>query len=134
VIKRRPIHPSITQRHIDTLVDTFYDAVWADARLGPIFKSRIADRPAHLATMKRFWSAVLMHTGAYKGKPVPAHVKLTEVVESDFPRWLDHFGRCADRVFEPEAAVLVRAAARRIAESLWLAMSGDPFAPPPAWR
>jgi hemoglobin len=118
VIARTPVHPSITEAQIDALVETFYSAIWSDDRLGPIFSAHITDRPVHLATMKRFWSSVLLHTSTYKGRPVPAHAKLTGVVESDFPRWLDHFHYAAQNVFEPDAAVLVDAAAKRIAESL----------------
>jgi hemoglobin len=67
-------------------------------------------------------------------KDVPAHAKLTEVVESDFPRWLAHFHRASNDVFEPEVTVLVETIAKRIAESLWLAMFGGVFAVRPSWR
>lgn len=131
---RRPVHSSITEQHVDALVETFYSSVWADERLGPIFEAHIVDRAAHLATMKRFWSSVLLRSGAYKGKPVPAHVKLSGVVESDFPRWLEHFHHATRSVFEPEAADLVDAAAKNIAESLWLAMFGGVATGRPNWR
>jgi hemoglobin len=134
VIARPPVHPSITEAQIDALVETFYSAIWSDDRLGPIFSAHITDRPVHLATMKRFWSSVLLHTGVYKGRPVPVHVKLTGVVESDFPRWLDHFRHAAQDVFEPDAAVPVDAAAKRIAKSLWFAMFDGALTKPPDWR
>jgi hemoglobin len=65
---------------------------------------------------------------------VPAHVKLTEVVESDFPRWLGHFHRAATDVFEPDVAAQVEVAAKRIAESLWLSMFGGVFTGRPSWQ
>lgn len=121
---RTPLHPTITRDQIDVLVETFYADVWADARLGPIFTARIADRPRHLATMKSFWESVLLHTGSYRGRPMPAHMKLKEVVEGDFTIWLGHFERAVTRVFEPDARPLVIATAERIARSFWIGMFG----------
>lgn len=130
---RAPAHPAITEAHIGALVDTFYDAVWSDARLGPIFSGRIADRDAHLATMKLFWSSVLLKSGTYHGRPVPAHIKLSEVQEHDFPRWLALFREACHRTFDPEPAAVVIQAAESIARSLWLAMSSTPQQLKPQW-
>jgi hemoglobin len=132
---RAPVHPSITERQISDLVDHFYDRVWADPRLGPIFSARLQDtRDAHLAKMKTFWSSVLLRTATYDGRPVPAHAKLKEVVSSDFEVWLGLFRPVAREVFSEEASAIVIEAAERIATSLWLAMFGTPFSNPPDWR
>lgn len=130
-VLRQPVHPSITEEQISYLVDTFYDKVWAEERLGPIFIARIADRDAHLAKMKDFWSSVLLRTGRFHGRPMPKHVALTEVVENDFQRWLGLFRPVARESFTPEAAELVIEAAERIAQSFWLAMFGNITTPPP---
>lgn len=132
-IVRHPVHVSITEAQISNLVETFYDDIWADPRLGPIFSARIAERPAHLAKMKRFWSSVLLKTGVYTGRPMPAHVKLSEVQEADFAIWLGLFRRAADQAFEPDAAPLVIETAERIARSFWLAMFGGLVGSPPNW-
>ncbi|KUO56194.1 MAG: hypothetical protein APF80_00025 [Alphaproteobacteria bacterium BRH_c36] len=132
---REPVHPSITEDQISDLVDRFYDRVWADPRLGPIFSSRLENtREAHLVKMKTFWSSVLLRTGSYKGKPVPAHVRLREVASADFEIWLGHFRPVANEVFTAAAAPLVIEAAERIASSLWLAMFGTPFLNSPDWQ
>ena len=121
---RKPAHPSISQDQICALVERFYEAVWADPTLGPIFSDRIGgDRAAHLEKMKLFWSSVLLRTGVYKGKPVPAHQKLSEVKAGDFAVWLAHFRQTARQVFSPEAAPIVISIAERIALSLWQAMN-----------
>jgi hemoglobin len=123
----RPLHPAITQDKISRLVDEFYDRVFADARLGPIFLKHIGvDRSAHMRTMKQFWSSVLLKTRSYSGQPVPVHLKLTELQRDDFAIWLDYFRDTANDIFEPAPAVIVIAAAERIAESLKLAMFGSP--------
>ena len=122
---RGPLHPSITEAQISRMVDEFYDRVFADERLGPIFMRHIgADRAHHMHVIKQFWSSVLLRTGAYAGRPVPVHLKLKEVEPDDFRIWLGHFRTTARACFTPEAAVSVIAAAERIAESLLLAMFG----------
>jgi hemoglobin len=123
----RPLHPAITQDQISRLVDEFYDRVFADARLGPIFLTHIGeDRSAHMRTMKQFWSSVLLKTRTYTGQPVPVHLKLSEVRREDFAIWLGYFRETANEIFEPDAAAIIIASAERIAESLKLAMFGSP--------
>jgi hemoglobin len=123
----RPLHPAITQEQISRLVDDFYDRVFADARLGPIFMKHIGeDRSAHMRTMKQFWSSVLLKTRTYSGQPVPVHLKLREIQREDFAIWLGYFRETANGIFEPEAAAIIIASAERIAESLKLAMFGSP--------
>ena len=123
----RPLHPAITQDQISRLVDEFYDRVFADARLGPIFLKHIGeDRSAHMRTMKQFWSSVLLKTRTYSGQPVPVHLKLSEVRCEDFAIWLGYFRETANEIFEPDAAAIIVASAERIAESLQLAMFGSP--------
>ncbi len=131
----KPVHPSITEAQISDLVDRFYDRVWADPRLGPIFKGRIgANRDAHLAKMKTFWSSVLLRTRSYDGRPVPAHAKLSEVKSDDFKIWLGLFRPVANEVFSPQAAPIVIESAERIATSLWLVMFSTPTLLEPDWR
>ena len=123
----RPLHPAITQDQISRLVDKFYDRVFADARLGPIFLKHIGeDRSAHMRTMKQFWSSVLLKTRTYTGQPVPVHLKLSEVRRDDFAIWLGYFRETANELFEPDAAAIIITSAERIAESLKLAMFGSP--------
>ena len=133
-ILRTAVHPSITGEQISDLVNQFYRQIFLHARLGPIFLDNISgDRGDHLEKMKRFWRSVLLRTGEYKGKPVPAHQKIDGILMSDFEDWLALFADVSAKVFEPEAAGLVNEAARRIATSLWLSRSADPFATPPVW-
>jgi hemoglobin len=123
----RPLHSAVTQDQISRLVDEFYDRVFADARLGPIFLKHIGeDRSVHMRTMKQFWSSVLLKTQTYSGQPVPVHLKLSEVRREDFAIWLGYFRETASAIFEPDAAAVVIASAERIAESLKLAMFGSP--------
>ena len=78
----------ITAAMVSDLVDTFYGHVRDDDMLGPVFARAIGgDWEPHLATMKRFWSALVFHDGGYSGRPMPAHMKLkTEISPAHFER------------------------------------------------
>lgn len=133
-VSRTPAHPSIDRAQTEALVDTFYGRVQADERLGAIFAGRIDDWGPHLSKMKSFWASVLLKTGEYKGKPVPAHFVMKEVVADDFRIWLEIFRETAFEVFhEEDAARIAIAHAERIATSLWMAMFATPFDRPPAY-
>lgn len=96
----------ITPETICDLVDTFYGHVRADDTLGPVFAKAIGDDwEPHLATMKRFWSAIVFHDGGYAGRPMPAHVKLKpDIAPAHFERWLDLFEQTLDEIGTSAAA------------------------------
>ncbi|MCA0401240.1 MAG: group III truncated hemoglobin [Proteobacteria bacterium] len=114
----------ITRDLISQVVHAFYDEIRADALLGPIFGKRIAPErwPAHLETMVEFWSSVLLLTGSYKGKPVPAHLQLG-VEDAHFRHWLALFGQVTARLCTAEIAALFMERATRIADSLRFAIA-----------
>ena len=134
-VQREPVHPSITASQVSKLVEHFYERVLASERLGPIFTEHAgANWQRHLDTKKRFWRSVLMRSGEYKGKPVPAHQNINGVRTRDFEEWLALFEMTTAEIFSLEAAPLVNEAAARIATSLWLARYTNPMATPPNWR
>jgi len=125
-------HAVITEDSITQLVTVFYTTIQTHPRLGPIFQRRLEGKwDEHLRKMVLFWQAVLLKNGAYKGKPVPAHLKLKEIIGDDFHEWLSVFRPVASELFEPESAGEIIATAERIAQSLWLAMFGTPGSAPP---
>lgn len=123
---------------LKVLVDTFYERVRADAELGPIFNDAIDDWPEHLEKLSAFWSSVMLASGRYKGRPVPAHVKhLDRITPALFDRWLALWARTTEDMMSPGAAAALQEKAGRIAESLQLAMFfrlEDRPAPPAAPR
>lgn len=127
-----PAAPGIDDAQIGLMVDRFYGAVRRDKRLGPLFDGIVEDRwPAHLDRMKAFWRSVLLRTGEYHGRPVPAHNAITDLQSSDFERWIALFDQTTNELFEPQAAAVIQAVARRVGASLWLARFGSPFNSPP---
>ncbi|MEP3630834.1 MAG: group III truncated hemoglobin [Hyphomicrobiales bacterium] len=124
----------VTEHKISLMVDQFYERVFADDKLGPIFKQHISgDHHEHLETMKRFWRSVLLKTREYDGKPVPAHQKIDGVEIHHFQTWLGLFAETVGELFTDVEAADILTRAERIATSLWLARNLDPFQNPPVW-
>jgi len=118
----------ITEAEIRTLVHSFYERVLDDAELAPIFEQALSQRwDAHLETMVRFWSSVVLKTGSYSGKPHLAHMRLGLTPEM-FGRWLSLFAVTAGQVCEPEVAALFIDRAGRIADSLQISLGIGPKA------
>ena len=113
----------IDEELIGRLVDQFYAAVRRDDVLGPIFESRVENWDEHLATLRMFWSSVVLMTGRYKGRPMPIHAAIDELSNRHFERWLELFAATASRVCPPAAADLFIDRSRRIAESLKLGVA-----------
>jgi len=124
IMSKREFPQYATDDQIETLVATFYAQIRIDPELGPIFLQAIGeDWTAHLKTMCDFWSSVMNTSGRYKGKPIPAHMKLTGIEPRHFERWLRLFSETAHQLFEPRLAGLFVERAERIAESLQLAFA-----------
>lgn len=84
---------------VKRLVDTFYDRVRSDDKLGDIFNNVIQDRwPAHLSKMYAFWQTVLLGEHTYHGSPFLPHARLP-VDGRHFDRWMALFNGTADELF-----------------------------------
>jgi hemoglobin len=122
----------ITEDAITRLVDSFYAKIRADAELGPIFMRAIpGDWGPHLATMRNFWSSVMLTSGRYKGNPIAVHQRVEGMELRLFDRWLSLFEQTCDELFDAPVAAGFRAKAHRIAESLKLALFYRPDRPWP---
>jgi hemoglobin len=127
-------HPLISADDISRLVDDFYADIRVHPDLGPIFNPRLEGKwPEHLTKLKAFWRSVLLTTGEYNGRPVPAHNNISELESRNFAEWLNLFDQHIERIFEPQAQAIIKQKARRIARSLWFARFGTPFNNPPEW-
>lgn len=108
----------ISEAIIHTLVHRFYGRVQEDPTLGPIFAARIEDWAEHLDKMCAFWSSVVLMSGRYKGRPMPAHARISELNGAHFDHWLALFRATAAEFCEPAAAAVFIDRAERIAQSL----------------
>ena len=111
----------ITEDSLAALVEAFYARVRADALLGPIFNGAIGNWPEHLDKLQSFWSSVMLTTGRYKGKPLPAHVRHADAITPEtFARWLSLWRQTTGELLAPAPAAAMQDKAERIAESLML--------------
>lgn len=114
----------ITEPMIREVVHGFYGRIRQDAVLGPIFENVIRDNwDHHLAKMCDFWSSVLLMTGRYAGRPMPAHIRIRVAEgmgldQEHFDRWFGIFRDTVRELCPPEAAALFEDRAQRIAASL----------------
>ena len=82
----------LSEDDIGRLVDYFYAKIRTDAELGSIFGRAIpGDWGPHLATMRNFWSSVMLTSGRYKGNPVAVHGQVAGIEMKLFERWLALF-------------------------------------------
>ena len=113
--------PAITEDALGRLVERFYARVREDALLGPVFNGAIEDWPEHLERLQAFWSSVMLTTGRYKGRPLPAHLRHAPALTAEaFERWLGLWKLTSEEVFAEAPATALQAKAGRIAESLAL--------------
>ena len=109
----------ITEERLSELVDLFYGRVRKDDLIGPVFNRAIDDWPEHLERLQAFWSSVMLTSGRYKGRPLPAHVKHGDSIrQASFDRWLELWREATEEVLPPAAAAAMQEKAGRIAESL----------------
>ncbi len=122
----------VTEDAIALFIDRFYGKVRQDMVLAPVFDAAIPPDawPAHLATMQRFWSSVMLTSGRYSGNPVAVHRALPNLRRAMFAQWLALFEATAAELFVPDIAAQFTLKARRIAGSLQLALFHRLGAPP----
>ena len=114
----------ITERSLANLVEAFYAKVRQDPLIGPVFNDAISDWPEHLEKLQAFWSSVMLSSGRYKGRPLPAHVKHSgSISPASFQRWLRIWGETTEEMLDPLSATALQEKAAKIAESLSLGIS-----------
>jgi len=120
----------ITEERLRGLVERFYTKVRQDELIGPLFNRSIDDWPAHLGKLTAFWSSLMLRSGTYNGRPVPAHLKhVDDITPTMFDRWLMLWTATTAEVMPAPAAEELQAKAALIAESLKLALAyhkGEP--------
>ncbi len=113
----------MNEGQIGQLVDHFYAKVRRDEMLGPIFADAIGDHwDSHLATMRTFWSSVMLGSATYKGNPLAAHLRLPRLSPVHFERWLTLWRDTAAEVCGDQGALFVQRA-EAIAERLLSAVT-----------
>lgn len=121
----------VSEEALGQLVQHFYARVRKDPLIGPLFNRAIEDWPEHLEKLQAFWSSVMLTSGRYKGRPLPAHAKHGDAINDEsFARWLSLWHQTTGDLFTPKIAETLQNKAAQIARSLSLgiAYSRDPNA------
>lgn len=106
------------------LLTRFYERVRSDPELGPVFNDAVHDWDEHLDRLADFWSSVMLASGRYKGTPVAMHLMHADRIKPGmFGRWLELWDQTTNELLPEDVAKSAQAKARRIAESLHLAIS-----------
>jgi len=114
----------ITEASLARLVDAFYAKVRRDPKIGPVFNRAVDDWDEHLEKLQAFWSSVMLTSGRYKGRPLPAHAKHADAIDAaSFARWLELWRETTAEMLLPEAAAAMQEKAERIAESLQMGIA-----------
>lgn len=115
---------AVTEDSLRVLIDCFYAKVRRDPLIGPVFNRAVGDWPEHLEKLRAFWSSIMLTSGHYKGRPLPAHVRHAASISDDsFEKWLALWRETTTELFGPVDAVALQAKAGRIAESLSLGIA-----------
>lgn len=109
-----------TRADIILLVDSFYQHVQLNDKIGPIF-TQIAkvDWQHHLPKMYDFWESILFGKAIYKGNPMLTHFALNDKIALQaeaFDTWKNLFYQTVDELFTGPNADLIKQKAQSIAD------------------
>lgn len=108
----------ITEELIRDVVVEFYRRARRDHRLGPVFEAQVRDWDVHLARMSDFWSAALLRTGRYSGRPVERHRSVGGLSAGHFDRWIERFEETVRDLCPPDQAEAFLVRARRMRDGM----------------
>ncbi len=104
---------------IELLVNTFYEKVRSNEKLGYIFEDIAkVDWVSHMPVMYSFWASVLLNEQSYTGNAMTPHIalsKLTPLTKIEFDAWMLLFTTTVDDLFEGEKADEAKFRAENIA-------------------
>lgn len=110
----------INRNDIVLLVDSFYQKVQQNERIGPIFTQVMqVDWAHHLPKMYDFWESILFGKAIYKGNPMLTHFdinKKASLKNEEFDTWKNIFFNTVDELFEGENATVIKQKAQSIAD------------------
>jgi hemoglobin len=105
-----------TREDIKAVVTTFYGRARLDPLIGPVFARVVHDWDAHIETLTDFWMSAAYGAGIYRGRPMPAHMRLG-LDRHMFGRWLELWFETTGEVLGEARALILRERALKIAEA-----------------
>lgn len=120
----RAAKAGLTEQIIREVVTVFYDRIRRDPVLGPVFEQAITDWDAHIERIMLFWLTATRLGRGYVGKNfMPAHLQHRSIRSEHLPRWLKLFEETVSERCSPEGASVLMDIAKRMAETLELALA-----------
>jgi hemoglobin len=115
----RAVIEGINEPLIRRVVDRFYAQAREDEVIGPVFRAAVPDYrwQDHLDTIVGFWSAMLLGTRRYEGRPLRKHLLLPELRDDHFRRWLALFRRTLEELCPPDVAAFWADRSERVGNS-----------------
>ena len=112
----RLIPDDLDEAMVAAVVSGFYAKARQDDLIGPVFNRVVPDDhwPQHIQTITDFWSAMLLGTRRYMGRPMPKHIAIPELSDAHFQRWLTLFRETAEELCPPEVAAMFVERSERI--------------------
>ena len=107
------------------MVVEFYRRARRDERLGPVFEAHVDEWDAHLSRMTDFWSAALLRTGRYSGRPVERHRSIGSLAAGHFDRWVELFEETVRDLCPPRQADAFLVRARRMRDGMIMVLGLD---------
>jgi len=111
-----------TREDIELLVNSFYEKVQVNEKLGFIFRDVAnVDWEEHLPKMYSFWANILLGEHSYSGRPMATHIELSNKVTMDEPvfnEWLTLFHQTVDEHFDGPTAEIAKTRAVHIARNI----------------
>jgi hemoglobin len=83
-----------------------------------VFERHVADWEVHLARMTDFWSAALLRTGRYAGRPVEQHRWIDGLSDGHFGRWVELLEATVCDLCPPREAEAFLVRAQRMREGM----------------
>lgn len=108
----------ITEELIGDVVMEFYRRARRDERLGPVFEQHVREWDTHLERMTDFWSAALLRSGRYSGRPVEQHRTIFDLSGGHFDRWVELFESTVRDMCAPREAEAFLIRARRMRDGM----------------
>lgn len=119
-----------TRTDIILLVDSFYQSVQHNDKIGPIF-TQIAkvDWAHHLPKMYDFWESILFGKATYKGNPMLTHFAINDkapLQTAEFDTWKNLFYQTVDDLFAGPNAETIKQKAQSIADLMHFKLNSLP--------
>lgn len=112
---------AIDRESITELVHRFYDAIRADADLGPVFEAELHGRwDEHLERMVDFWCTAMKVSRSFRGNVYGKHMALPRIAPTHLKQWLLLWKASTQALFAPAVAAELQAVATGVARVMHL--------------